>query len=353
MLAAPGRENDVTFFKRDEWMELEKHRLMAPIDGEVNLDDDDTETPVAKASTGHADAVSFVEWSPNGKYLLTSGVDCLVAVWDVAARKIIAKFSHDAVVCGAEWKGDANAVALVDVNGQWAVWRDVVPAKMTSPFAAVAAEELEFWTGDRGVAGDANDAANDDDDEEPRSDDDLADMDEESYYLEMERRRQETRKAAEKAKAATAVAATATAPQSQPPFQVGAVTVDKSQKSSTATAARRFLCYNMMGTVVTTGEPGSDFNSIEMAFHDTSRQGRVPTITDYHGYDLASLGERGCALASPGGKDGACATLFYRPFESWAHLPEWRVTLPKGERAVAVACGKDWVAVVTSERLLR
>ena len=30
-----------------------------------------------------------------------------------------------------------------------------------------------------------------------------------------------------------------------------------------------------------------------------------------------------------------------------------RLPLPKGERAVAVACGKDWVAVVTSERLLR
>jgi chromosome transmission fidelity protein 4 len=90
-----------------------------------------------------------------------------------------------------------------------------------------------------------------------------------------------------------------------------------------------------------------------MAFHDTGRRGRVPTITDYHGYDIAVLGERGCALASPGSKEGGAATVFYRPYESWAHAPEWRVALPKGERAVSVAAGDAFVAVVTSERLLR
>ena len=43
---------------------------------------------------------------------------------------------------------------------------------------------------------------------------------------------------------------------------------------------------------------------VEMAFHDTSRAGRLPTITDYHSYSIGVLGERGCALASPGKADG-------------------------------------------------
>ena len=45
--------------------------------------------------------------------------------------------------------------------------------------------------------------------------------------------------------------------------------------------------------------------------------------------------------------------MFYRPFESWAHTSEWRVTLPPGEEALAVAAGTTWVATVTSGRMLR
>jgi chromosome transmission fidelity protein 4 len=43
---------------------------------------------------------------------------------------------------------------------------------------------------------------------------------------------------------------------------------------------------------------------------------------------------------------GGASTLFYRPYESWAHTAEWRVTLPAGEEAAAVAAGASWVAAV-------
>ena len=88
------------------------------------------------------------------------------------------------------------------------------------------------------------------------------------------------RKAAAAAKNAPAPGMAA-APAPQPPFQVGAVPASggKNDGDAASGVSRRFLCYNMMGTVITTGEAGSDFNSVEMAFHDTSRAGRVPTIT--------------------------------------------------------------------------
>jgi len=35
------------------------------------------------AKEGHSDNVVLVAWSPNGKYLLSSGKDHVVAVWDV------------------------------------------------------------------------------------------------------------------------------------------------------------------------------------------------------------------------------------------------------------------------------
>ena len=196
------------------------------------------------------------------------------------------------------------------------------------------AEELDFFTAGKvaGAAGaDEDDAEMEEDDE-----DGLGEMDEEEYYGEMERRKRMKRKAAAAAKNAPAPGMAA-APAAQPPFQVGAVPASggKNDGDAASGVSRRFLCYNMMGTVITTGEAGSDFNSVEMAFHDTSRAGRVPTITDYHGYDIGVLGERGCALASPGKSEGGAATVFYRPYESWAHTSEWRVTLPAGERATS------------------
>ena len=365
VLAAPGRENDVTFFERRGWTELDDRRLGVELGvKKTNPDDSDGASP-----TAHTAAVAFVAWSPNGKYLLSSGADCLVAVWDVAARTVVSRTRHDAIVCAAAWRAEKNAVAMVDANGQWAEWTDVVPESMPSPFAPVGAEALDM---SGGAPRDGREAVSEDDDADRAdadADDDLADMDEEAYYAEMDRRRAEKRRKADEKRreaATAAVLASNTAPgvvpTPQAPFQVGAVKAKTDAKAATATtssakektpASRRFLCYNMLGSVTSAGESGSDFNVIEMAFHDTSRRGRVPTITDYHGYDVAVLGERGCALASPGSKDGGAATVFYRPYESWAHAPEWRVALPKGERAVSVAAGSDFVAALTSERLLR
>ena len=341
VLAAPGRERDVTFFERGTWTELEDHRLMAP--------EDAGEGPEA----GHAGDVAFVAWSPNGKYLFTAGSDDAACVWDVAAKKVVGRIKHDTVVCGAAWRAEGNALALVDANGQWAVWKNPVPGSMKSPTEAATAEELDFFAAGK-VAGAA--AADEDDAEMEEDDEDgLGDMDEEEYYGEMERRRRMKRKAAAAAAKNAPAPGIAAAPAPQPPFQVGSVPASggKNDGDGASGASRRFLCYNMMGTVITTGEAGSDFNSVEMAFHDTSRAGRIPTITDYHGYNIGVLGERGCALASPGKSEGGAATVFYRPYESWAHTSEWRVTLPAGERATSLAAGATWVAALTSARMLR
>ena len=62
---------------------------------------------------GHTDNVVLVAWSPNGKYLLTSGKDSVVAVWDVAAKKVVSRLSHEGIVCGAAWRAEGNAVAMV------------------------------------------------------------------------------------------------------------------------------------------------------------------------------------------------------------------------------------------------
>ena len=342
LLAVPGRERDVTFFRRGSWTELEEHRLMPA------------------ASEPNASNVALLEWSPNGVYLLACDAGGGCAVWDAARRVVVARLArNDAQTCGAAWRPDGNELALVDATGQWAVWKNPVPAGMPSPVARADAAALDFFKtsdDDKRTSAAIEDGEVDDDADEDASDasdaSDAGEMDEEEYYAEMERRGRMKREAAKAAKAARAASLSLASPAPQPAFQVASVP-PAAPAAEKGAPSRRFLCYNALGSIVSASEPGSDFNSVEMAFHDTSRAGRVPTITDYHGYDVGTLGERGCALASPGSKEGGAATLFYRPYESWAHGAEWRASLPAGEKAVSVACGVDWVACVTNRRRLR
>jgi chromosome transmission fidelity protein 4 len=162
--------------------------------------------------------------------------------------------------------------ALVDADGQWSVWKNPVPGSLTSPTAAVAAAELDFFHAKAGGAGVAAEGEDVDALEGEDDDEALGDMDEEEYYVEMERRRQAKRKAAAAAKRGAgeaAIAGIAAVPTPQPPFQVGSVPSAAAAEKDAAYAAgaapgpsRRFLCYNMLGTVVSTGEAGSDFNSV-------------------------------------------------------------------------------------------
>jgi chromosome transmission fidelity protein 4 len=107
VLAIPGRERDVTFFERGTWTELEDFRLLSPDAADA---DADAAAADKSAKKGHTDNVVLIAWSPNGKYLLTSGKDCVVAVWDVGAKRVIARLAHESIVCGASWKGEGNAV---------------------------------------------------------------------------------------------------------------------------------------------------------------------------------------------------------------------------------------------------
>lgn len=341
VLAVPGREHDVTFFARGTWTELENHRLIA---------EDGSE------GKGHGENVVLAQWSPNGKYLLTSAKDHTVCVWDVKEKKVINFLKHESTVCGACWRQTGNAVALVDGDGQWTLWKNPVPPSgFTGPTVQVDAAELNFFQTEEPLAplAGAVDGEMDGDDIIASEDEEgMGDMDEETYYSELERRKRMKKKLAKGGQGATVAAA----PTPQPAFQVGSVPAKATGDDAGNDAngpSRRFLCYNMIGSVVSTGEPGGDFNSVEMAFHDTSRGGRIPTITDYHGYSIGCLGERGCALASPAKQSGGSSVLFYRPYESWTHKSDWSVTLPVGEDAVSVATGKDWVAALTSGRMLR
>ena len=310
ILAVPGRENDVMFLERGTFKELEW---------------------TLKA---HTAPISLLRWSPNGKYLLTASQDNTVIIWDVKKKAAVSKMTDtQQLVCGASWKSSGNTVALINGDGQWAIWNDAVPAKYASPTAKVAASEIDFVSKIEAADGFVDDEAIGEDDDDEEDDEEMAD------FVEYDDDRR-ARRGSEKPQIIHVEAG----PKPQAAFQ--SLTV-----APVAGSNRRFLAYNMIGSLVSTTE--GNFSSVEFQFHDTSRLGRIPTIADYNGYTMGVIGEKGCALASPMKDSETESMLYFRCYESWSNDSEWQISMPAGEDILAIATGSSWVAAVTSKRYLR
>lgn len=61
---------------------------------------------------------------------------------------------------------------------------------------------------------------------------------------------------------------------------------------------------------------------LQIDFHDTSSGPRVPAMTDYFGFAMASLNENASVFANPCKGEKNMSTLMYRPFSSWASNSE-------------------------------
>jgi hypothetical protein len=119
---------------------------------------------------------------------------------------------------------------------------------------------------------------------------------------------------------------------------------------------RRFLCWNMEGSITSREEQG--YHALEIEFSDSSAR-RPIRFADKYDFGIAALGAHGAFFASQCDKsaapetDGNHSVLMYKAFDSWAHNSEWSVTLANGESAVACTIGKHWAAAATSAGLVR
>ena len=69
-------------------------------------------------------------------------------------------------------------------------------------------------------------------------------------------------------------------------------------------------------------------------------------FSDNYDFGVASLGPTGALFGSQGTKKTP-STLFYKPFESWAHNADWTLTLSPGDQVETVAVGNHWCAAST------
>lgn len=108
-LAIPGLKNDVVMYDRD------------------------TAEKLFTLRGDHTQPICFLCWSPNGKYMATSSLDKQILIWDVDKKQDIDRQKFDERVCCMTWKPIGNALAVIDVMGKYGIWDNVIPSSMKSP----------------------------------------------------------------------------------------------------------------------------------------------------------------------------------------------------------------------------
>ncbi|KAK7281795.1 hypothetical protein RIF29_10075 [Crotalaria pallida] len=344
--AIPGLRNDVGIYERD------------------------TAEKLFSLSGDHIQPICFLCWSPNGKYMATSGLDKQVLIWDVDKKQDIDRQKFDETICCMAWKPTGNALAVIDVMGKYGIWESVIPSSMKSPTEDIPMQGknsngfLLFDEDDPensasgGSLSDAGEYSNGESEppasrkrlrkqslsEDNLEEDDAAD--EFALYPKVQSHKKRNHSHKENVDSVNggfkSTRELTTKTKMQQAFQPGSTPLQPGK--------RRFLCYNMLGTITTVEHDG--YSHIEIDFHDTGSGPRVPSMTDHFGFTMAALNENGSVFANPCKGEKNMSTLMYRPFSSWANNSEWSMRF-EGEEVKVVALGAAWVAAVTSFNYLR
>ncbi|KAJ1649244.1 DNA polymerase alpha accessory factor Mcl1 [Dispira simplex] len=317
----------------------------------------------------HTSVVSYCTWSPNGMYLLTIDRACGFVLWDIQRRSAIFQDTHRVAISQVAWCPTANMLAMIDTLGMLVVWDDIIPPEsgLVMPHAT---DNLPLqWstagtTDSRHEPGSATAVNETGESAIPRSYHAVPDdpfypiLDSGSDSLQGDTgaiHLHDTGSDLDDFIVDEDGGAKGFEPghlSNIPPrksksgvpshlfFQPGA---------TSGAGKRRFLAYNMVGSVASIHHDTHCTVSIE--FHDKAIH-RDFHFTDHYQFTLASLGQRGVLFGAPA-QDDDPAVISYRPFESWAANSDWVYHLPKGEDVMALAITTTFSTVITSEGFLR
>ena len=140
-----------------------------------------------------------------------------------------------------------------------------------------------------------------------------------------------------------------TATKMQEPFQPGSTPVYQ---------ADRFLCWNSVGIVKGLIDQEKGISSIIVEFHNIQTHHSIQ-IQNKEDFTMGSLSETALILASGQNEENEDSAaqrsiikvMHYKTW--WDKNKEWSLELPKNEFAECVCASGSWVAVATTERLIR
>lgn len=260
MLAVPGLKNDVVMYDRD------------------------TAEKLFTLRGDHVQPVCFLSWSPNGKYMATSGLDRQILIWNVDQKQDIDRQKFDERICCMAWKPNGNSLAFIDAMGKYGVWESTVPSSMKSPTEgtkSVKSNGVLFFDEDDqepSASGSLSDMGEDSFDEaeiasrkrlrqQSKYDDALDEdnddelnfspkaeshkkprEDELNFFPKLESRKKPRKEKLDNAKEGLQSTMVTAGPKLQEAFQSGATPVQPGK--------RRFLCYNMLGSITSIDHDG-------------------------------------------------------------------------------------------------
>lgn len=279
---APNTVSDTSFMNIVSWSPDGETLAVPGLRNDVVMYDRDTAEKLFSLRGDHVQPICFLSWSPNGKYMATSGLDRQVLIWDVDKKQDIDRQKFDDRICCMAWKPIGNALAVIDVMGKYGVWESVVPPSMKSPTEDIPSL---LSKNNNGLL-----LFEDEDEEEPSVSGSLSDIGEDSLGESELPSRKRLRKQSEvneeqeedindelnwypkaeprkkvhcagkenmnKGKEGQRIIVTSARPKMQDAFQPGATPMQPGK--------RRFLCYNMLGTITTIEHDG--YSHIEVTY---------------------------------------------------------------------------------------
>lgn len=272
---APDTGSDTSVMNMLSWSPDGETLAVPGLKNDVVMYDRDTAEKLFSLRGDHVQPICSLAWSPNGKYMATSGLDKQVLIWDVAKKQDIDRQKFDERICFMAWKPIGNALAVVDAMGKYGIWDSVVPSSMKSPTEDVPSLQSKNSNGlllfeedeeDPSVSGSLSDLGEDSlGDVQPSSrkrlrkrsefdeldqdiDDDLNLLAETEPKRKMHRAGKDSIDKDHKVNEGLRSTATSTNSKLQEAFQSGATPVQAGK--------RRFLCYNMLGTITTIEHDG-------------------------------------------------------------------------------------------------
>ncbi|TIC08665.1 WD40 repeat-like protein [Wallemia mellicola] len=277
---------------------------------------------------GHTSDVAELSWSPNGRYLASSGKDGYLIIWSIDDRRPISKTKCDALITSISWHPTENVLAFIDTSASASRWLKPIPEAAESPCLGKILYADETMAMQQQPSEEI-DASKDDDlilkeleGDDGEDLDDFAIDDDEPLDKVVDKPRP---------------GATVQFDPGQRPFQPG---------STPQRLDRRYLAFNMLGVIHSVDQ--DTHNLVTVEFHDKSAR-RGYSFQDHFKSSLCALGEEGALYASTGNT----SMIVYKPFDSWSSQQDWSTRLPDGESASILACGSKFVVVSTSKNYLR
>ena len=268
-------------------------------------------------------AITAMAFCPNGRYLAVATTDGQVTVWETSSRLPVRASKAENLVTGISWHPSKDALAWTDNNGTLARWSHVLGSSYPSPFEHVEYAPATRSKRPRDEVDDLFDGTglDDDADDVDQGVDDFVvnDLPNDHYG------NTDGPSASNKRK------------RDRPTFVQGTKAQEAFQPASTPMRAqRRYLCYNLLGSVTAVDQ--DSHQSISFDSYDASARRNFRFI-DHHNFSMASLGQQGILFGSKAQTETP-STVYFKPFESWnSTSAEWTLNLPTGEEVQAVALG--------------